>query len=120
MKCSAALPKNNENTLCTFAQKRKDHSGFIMPKELLLTGDSCLHEAIEVFYKAGGRDFFAVMRPEKYASNWLNFVGDLYNDIESGVYKSDGAFHRNPLSDEESAALREQGVPDLFLDDLAG
>ena len=39
---------------------------------------------------AGGYDFFEAINPEKYASNWLNFMGGLYSEIENGKYKPDG------------------------------
>ncbi len=93
-----------------------DKHDFIIPAELQLTDNSFLHEAIQVFYKAGGYDFFKVINPEKYASKWLDFVGDLYLDIEKGKYKTDGKFHKIPLSDEDRMSLKEQGVPELFTD----
>ncbi|MBQ3841850.1 MAG: hypothetical protein II820_04060 [Ruminiclostridium sp.] len=97
-----------------------DNSDFIIPAEFELTSDSFLHEAIQVFYKAGGFDFFKVINPAKYATRWLNFVGELYADIEEGKYKSDGKYHKNPLSDTDRLSLKEQGVPDLFIDDING
>lgn len=95
-----------------------DKPDFKIPTELLLSKDSFLHEAIQVFYDAGGFDFFKVVDPEKYAANWLDFVGGLYSDIEEGKYKSDGKFHKNPLSDDDRFSLKEQGVPELFTDDI--
>ena len=95
-----------------------DNSDFIIPAEFELTDDSFLHEAIQVFYKAGGLDFFQVVDADKYATNWLDFVGGLYSDIEDGKYKTDGHFHKNPLSDLDRSSLREQGVPDVFLNDI--
>lgn len=68
----------------------------------------------------GGYDFFKVNNPEKYAARWLDFVGDLYSDIEENKYKTDGRFHKNPLSDEDRMSLKEQGVPELFTDDIDG
>ena len=95
-----------------------DNPDFMVPAELQLTNNSFLHEAIQVFYKAGGYDFFKVIDPGKYASKWLDFVGDLYSDIEGGKYKTDGTFHKNPLSDKDRMSLIEQGVPKLFTDDI--
>ena len=97
-----------------------DRSDFIIPSELKLTSDSYLHEAIQVFYKAGGFDFFKVQNPAEYSDKWLDFVGGLYADIESGNFKSDGKYHKNPLSDAERLSLKEQGVPDLFIEDIDG
>ncbi|MBR6424688.1 MAG: hypothetical protein IKS29_01880 [Oscillospiraceae bacterium] len=97
-----------------------DHADFIIPKEFELTSESFLHEAIQVFYQAGGFDFFKVINPEKYAAKWLAFVGGLYADIEGGKYKSDGKSHKNPLSDADRLSLRAQGVPELFLCDIDG
>ena len=95
-----------------------DNRDFMIPAELQLTDNSFLHEAIQVFYKAGGYDFFKVINPEKYASKWLDFVGDLYRDIVGGKYKTDGKFRKIPLSDEDKMSLKEQGVPALFTDDI--
>ena len=95
-----------------------DKHNFIIPAELQLTDNSFLHEAIQVFYKAGGYDFFKVINPEKYASKWMDFVSGLYLDIEKGKYKADGRFHKIPLSDEDRMSLKEQGVPELFTDDV--
>ena len=95
-----------------------DKHNFIIPVELQLTDNSFLHEAIQVFYKAGGYDFFKVINPEKYASKWMDFVSGLYLDIEKGKYKADGRFHKIPLSDEDRMSLKEQGVPELFTDDV--
>lgn len=97
-----------------------DNQDFIIPTELQLTNKSFFHEAIQVFYKAGGYDFFKVINPEKYATKWLKFMGDLYSDIEKGKYKTDGRFHKIPLSDEDRMSLKEQGVPKLFTDDIDG
>lgn len=64
--------------------KEWDDSQFVIPKAFYLDENSKLHEAITVFYMAGGYDFFEVINPKKYASNWLNFMGDLYSEIENG------------------------------------
>ena len=97
-----------------------DNKDFIIPKEFELTSNSFLHEAIYVFYKAGGFDFFKVIDTRKYADKWLDFVGGLYADIVEGKYKSDRGIHKSLLSDEEKNSLREQGIPDLFIDDIEG
>ena len=95
-----------------------DDEDFILPEELVLTDDSYLHEAIEVFYKAGGFSFFQVIDADQYSPNWLDFVGGLYSDIEEGKYKPDGNCHKNPLSDFKKQVLTEQGVPEIFIEDL--
>lgn len=38
---------------------------------------------------AGGFDFFKVTNPEKYASNWLDFIGNLYSEIENEIYETE-------------------------------
>ena len=48
----------------------------------------------------------------------MDFVSGLYLDIEKGKYKTDGKFHKIPLSDEDRMSLKEQGVPELFTDDV--
>ena len=50
---------------------------------------------------AGGYDFFEAISPQKYASNWLNFMGGLYSEIENGKYKPDGKYHENPLTEKQ-------------------
>ena len=95
-----------------------DKPDFIIPEEFSLNDNSFLHEALAVFYAAGGYDFFKVIRPEKYADNWLGFIGSLYADIESGKYKSDGKLHKHPLSVEDRASLAKQGVPEVFTKDI--
>ena len=97
-----------------------DDEDIAIPEEFILTDDSYLHEALEVFFKAGGREFFKVEDADKYAYNWIDFVGNLYQEIEDGKYKPDGKYHKNPLSDMEREQLKKQGVPDLFLDDIKG
>lgn len=95
-----------------------DNSEFVLPQNLQLNQNSKLHEAINVFYLAGGFDFFKVIDPEKYASNWLDFIGTLYAEIEDGVYKADGEYHKNPLTEEQRVSLIVQGVPEIFTGDI--
>ena len=87
---------------------------FSIPKEFELNENSKLQDALRVFYAAGGYDFFKVVNPAKYASNWLDFMGDLYSDIEDGKYKSDGNDYSIPISENERISLIEQGVPEIF------
>lgn len=94
-----------------------DKADFVIPNELLLNANSSLADALNVFYKAGGCDFFKVADPDKYASTWLDFMGELYAEIEDGKYKSGGEF-KFPLSEEQRKSLIEQGVPELFTSDF--
>ncbi|WP_410496842.1 hypothetical protein QTL86_06605 [Cellulosilyticum sp. ST5] len=95
-----------------------DENGFIIPDEYQLNENSKLHEAINVFYTAGGYDFFKVIRPEKYATNWLDYISELYNDIVEGKYQPDGNNHSILLSDAKRKPLIEQGVPEVFTSDM--
>ena len=95
-----------------------DDEDFMIPEEFLLNENSNIQDALNVFYKAGGFDFFKVVNPEKYATNWLNFIGDLYSDIEYGKYKSNGKPYVIPLSENERLSLIEQGVPEIFTKDF--
>lgn len=95
-----------------------DKQGFVTPKDILLDENNKLHEAIDVFYIAGGYDFFKVINPAKYASNWLDFVGNLYSEIVDGKYKPDGKYHKNPLTEKQKNSLIEQGVPEIFTTDI--
>lgn len=95
-----------------------DNAGFVIPYELLLYENSSLADALNVFYKAGGYDFFKVVNPDKYASAWLDFMGNLYAEIEDGKYKSGGEHFIFPLSEEQRRSLTEQGVPEKFTSDF--
>ena len=95
-----------------------DNKDFMIPEEFLLDENSKIQDALNVFYNAGGYDFFKVINPEKYATNWLNFIGALYSDIEVGKYKSDGNHYVIPLSENERISLVEQGVPEIFTKDF--
>lgn len=95
-----------------------DNADFVIPSEFVLYENSSLADALRVFYAAGGYDFFKVVDPEKYASNWLEFIGGLYADIEDGVYKPDGGRFVFPLSEQERVSLIEQGVPEKFTSDF--
>lgn len=89
----------------------KDH---IIPEEFRLDANSTIQEALKVFYAAGGYDFFKVTAPEKYASNWLDFIGSLYSDIVGGKFGSDAKHYTVPLTENERLSLIEQGVPEIF------
>lgn len=95
-----------------------DSEGFSVPRELILNENAELADALNVFYKAGGYDFFKVINPEKYATAWVEFVGGLYADIEDGVYKHDGGHFTFPLSEDIRKELAEQGVPERFTSDF--
>ncbi len=91
-----------------------DENDFKLPEKFRLNDDSTLAEAINVFYAAGGYDFFNVYDPKYYGTGWLDFVGGLYSDIVDGKYKDDGKPFSIPLSAEKISGLIEQGVPDIF------
>lgn len=95
-----------------------DNAGFAIPNALLLNENSSLANALNVFYKAGGYDFFKVVNPDKYASAWLDFMGNLYAEIEDGKYRSGGEHFIFPLSEEQRRSLIEQGVPERFTSDF--
>lgn len=95
-----------------------DKPEFVLPENFFLDKNSKLHEAINVFYLAGGFDFFKVINPGKYASNWLDFIGNLYSEIEDETYETDGEYHKNPLTDEQRESLITQGVPEIFTNDI--
>jgi len=81
-----------------------DNVDYALPQELILKENSFLHEAVYVFYAAGGYDFFKVVNSKKYATRWLDFMGD----------KKDFNDYENPLSEKDRNSLIEQGVPNLF------
>ncbi len=77
-----------------------------------------LEDALTAFYSAGGYDFFEVIDPEKYASRWLEYVGSLYADIESGKYPVSGKGCTLPLTPQQRSELSARGVPDIFTKDI--
>lgn len=95
-----------------------DEPEFVLPENFHLDKNSKLLEAINVFYLAGGFDFFKVINPAKYASKWLDFIGNLCSEIEDEVYETDGEYHKNPLTEEQRESLITQGVPEIFTNDI--
>lgn len=91
-----------------------DDENFKIPEKFLLGDNSTLGEAVNVFYEAGGYDFFNVSDPKHYGLKWLEFMGNLYSDIEDGKYKSDGKTYSIPLSAEKIRELASRGVSDIF------
>ena len=95
-----------------------DKVGFEVPAECVLTEENSLYDAVKAFYLAGGYDFFKVVDPRKYGERWLEFIGNLYVEIDHGMYKEDGLNRENPLDAQKRKDLCEQGVPDIFTRDL--
>ena len=95
-----------------------DETTFVLPNKYILDKNSDLAEALNVFYSAGGYDFFNVVEAEYYASNWLDFVGNLYSEIMDDRYRSKGKPFVVPLADVQKQELSERGVPDVFVTDI--
>ena len=95
-----------------------DETTFITPNEYLLDENNDLADALNVFYSAGGYDFFCVVDPKYYASNWLDFVGNLYREIMAGRYRSNGKRFVVPLTDAQKEELSRRGVPKVFLTNI--
>lgn len=92
-----------------------DEERFEMPEEYILSDNSSLSDALKVFWMAGGSDFFEVANPKYYASNWLDFMGNLYKEIMNGRFRSDGKAFMASLSEVKIRAYAEQGVPEIFI-----
>lgn len=95
-----------------------DKDSFVFPSEWVLDNESDLGSALKVFYAAGGYDFFNVIDPEYYASNWLDFVGDLYAEIMDDKYLPGSTKYVIPLTDAQKQELAERGVPEVFVTDI--
>ncbi len=95
-----------------------DEATFVLPDKYILDENSDLAEALNVFYSVGGYDFFNVVEAEYYASNWLDFVGNLYSEIMDDRYLSDGKQFIVPLTNDQKQELSERGVPEVFVTDI--
>ena len=95
-----------------------DEDTFTLPPKYSLDENSDLADALNVFYSVGGYDFFNVIDPRYYSGNWLDFVGNLYSEIDDGNYYSRGKGYIVPLSDLQKQELFDRGVPEVFLTDL--
>ncbi len=95
-----------------------DEDNFQLPDKFVLDESSDLADALSVFYSAGGYEFFNVIEPEYYSDNWLNFVGNLYSEIEDNKYCSIGKKYSIPLTELQKQELLDRGVPEIFLTDL--
>lgn len=95
-----------------------DEAAFVLPDEYILDDSSDLADALNVFYSAGGYDFFNVVEAEYYASNWLDFVGNLYSEIMDARYRSNGKQFVVPLTDVQKQELSARGVPEVFVTDI--
>ena len=98
-----------------------DEPGFEVMRQYILTGGSTLEDALEVFYSAGGYDFFNVVDPRYYGDRWLEFIGNLYREIDDGKYAPSGKPYKRyaiPLTEEQKRELSSRGVPDVFVTDI--
>ena len=95
-----------------------DKDNFKLSSDYTLKDDSDLADALRVFYKTGGYDFFHVKESEYYASNWLDFMGELYRAIDSGKYVAKGKRYMIPLSLKKKQELIDKGVPLIFVQDV--
>lgn len=95
-----------------------DDVNFVIPKEYELTEDNELADALNVFFTAGGYEFFNVVEPDSYSDKWLEYIGNLYSDIVDVIYFAKGKKYQIPLSDAQKRELLFRGVPQVFLTDL--
>lgn len=95
-----------------------DEESFVLPKEYSLDKNSDLADALKVFYSAGGYEFFNVTDPEYYSGNWLDFIGNLYAEIDDGLYTLNSKEFTVPLTDKQKKELVERGVPQVFVIDI--
>ncbi len=96
-----------------------DEQNFVLPKAYEVKASSDLADVMNIFYLAGGYDFFNVVDPKNYASKWLSFMGDLYAGITEGIYCNHKTL-KNPLTEAQKRKLAKQGVPEIFIVDLNG
>ena len=95
-----------------------DETDFALPDEYILDSSSTLSDALNVFYSAGGYDFFNVADSRLYADGWLDFIGSLYRDIAAEKFTCSGKPFVVPLTDEQRKELFARGVPAVFVSDI--
>ncbi|MBQ8198166.1 MAG: hypothetical protein IJZ76_01915 [Lachnospiraceae bacterium] len=95
-----------------------DESNFVLPDKFKLENNSDLADALNIFWSVGGLDFFNVVDPRYYASNWLEFVGALYCKIECGEFVVTDKVYYVPINAEQKNELASRGVPAIFITDL--
>lgn len=95
-----------------------DEKSFTLLGEFALNENSDLADALNVFFAAGGYDFFNVVNPKYYSDKWLEFVGNLYEEIVNGKYAASDKKYKIPLSREQREELANRGVPEVFVRDL--
>lgn len=95
-----------------------DEPNFVLPDKFNLEEKSDLADALDIFWSAGGLDFFNVVDPKFYASNWLEFMGSLYYKIECGEFVATDKTYHVPISNEQKKELVSRNVPDVFITDL--
>lgn len=97
-----------------------DENDFVLPEKYQLGKNASLVEALNVFWSAGGLDFFNVTDPRYYASNWLDFLGMLYRRIADGEFVVSTQEYTVPLTAQQKEELLDHGVPAIFVTDISG
>lgn len=75
-------------------------------------------EEREMLILTGEDRIFNVVEPKYYASNWLDFIGNLYCDIADEKYVMQDKCYTIPLTDEQRRDLFERGVPNVFITNI--
>lgn len=94
-----------------------DEPNFVLPEKFHLKEKGNLADALNIFWSAGGLDFFNVVDPRYYASNWLEFIGTLYCKIECGEFVATDKSYYVPISNDQKMELASRGVPTVFITD---
>ena len=108
--------KKKQDNKCKYYEW--DEATFVIPKEFQLGISSELADALNVFWTAGGLDFFNVNDSKYYAESWLEFMGALYSKIADGEFVVTDRIYQIPLSNEQKKDLARRGVPEVFITDL--
>jgi len=97
-----------------------DEEKFVIPQKYYLKINADLADALNVFWSAGGFDFFNISNPKYYSQNWLDFISTLYNRINNGEFIINNKIYIIPLSDKQKEELSNRGVPSIFITNIEG
>ncbi len=106
----------NRDSLKEILVKTAGRGGFEIPA-LILKEPACdLSLAIEIFYLCNGYGYF--LNSNSGSEEWRKFISELYGRILSGEFSREDYHYEIPLTETQREQMRENNVPEIFLQDL--